>query len=343
MISLLNKVLEEMKNKTFFTLELENAIKEMLYKESKSFNYRLFAKTINELEEKEEIKPVISSKKNGMNPSLYRKYTKVIKEEKKVDIVELFSNYHPQMDLSYFKTRSKEYGERKTFLESLSSFLYHPDTEMLSVNERSIELFEDEKFLESLEGKKFLANTGLTIEKLMCEKAYEPFFYYHTSEMVENILIIENKDTFFSLKSLMREGINTWGDITFQMLIYGEGSKITKSIEFIQELNLPDDLTIYYFGDIDREGIAIKHRLSSRYEKDILWMVPFYLETWSRRKHLPSKKLQNWSEEAIKTFLSIFPSEERDEVYTYLQDRLYVPQEVLNRKILRRLGSSERT
>ena len=341
MISLLKKLLEERKNKTFYTLDIERELKEILYKESKPFDYRAFADAINTLTKEEQIKPVIVSKMNGMNPSLYRKYTKIKKKEKKVDIVELFSHYHPQMDLSYFKTKSKEYTDKKAFLESLSNFLYHPDTELLSVNERSLELFDDEKFLESLEGKKFLLNTGLTMDKLMCEKAYEPFFYYQTSGRVQNLLIVENKDTFYSLKSLMLEGINTWGDISFQLLIYGEGSKITKSIEFIQELYLPEDLNIYYFGDIDREGVTIKHRLSNRSEKAVQWMVPFYLETWGRRKYLPSKKLQNWNEESARTFLSIFPLEERDSVYDYLKDSLYVPQEVLNRKILRRLGSGE--
>jgi len=46
------------------------------------------------------------------------------------------------------------------------------------------------------------------------------------------VLIVENKDTFFSLKALFQEGINRWSGKSFSMLIYREGRKILKSISF---------------------------------------------------------------------------------------------------------------
>ena len=269
----MSEIINGQKNKTFSILEMEKEIKKRLYIQSKSFDYRSFANAINELEREGKIKPIVASKMNGMFPALFRKYSKVNEIEKIVDTIELLTNYHPQMNLMYFKTKNEEYQEKKYMLKAISEFLYTPDTKLLTVNERSLELFEDEKFLESTEGKKFLSNIGVSIEKLVCEKTFEPFFYVrYDNHSIKNVLIIENKDTFYSIKSLMREGINTWGNTSFQLLIYGEGNKITKSIEFIQELNLPTQGNVFYFGDIDREGLTIKHSLNNKIEQKIHWM-----------------------------------------------------------------------
>ncbi|MCL0063142.1 DUF2220 domain-containing protein [Peptococcaceae bacterium] len=81
------------------------------------------------------------------------------------------------------------------------------------------------------------------------------------------MLIVENKDTFFSLKALFQEGINRWNGKSFSMLIYGEGRKILygegrkilKSISFFEEIEEYKGLStsFYYFGDLDAEGISI--------------------------------------------------------------------------------------
>jgi hypothetical protein len=244
------------------------------------------------------------------------------------------------MNLTYFKEKKKEYEELKLYLTRVSEFLYHPDNEVLTVNERSLKLFKDEKFLESMNGKKLLLTIGINLEDLMCEKTYEPFFYYqYKGQVIENILIIENKDTFYSIKKLMAEGINSWGGTSFQLLIYGEGNKITRSIDFINELDIPENSKIYYYGDIDREGITIKHRLHGKIDKEIQWMNFFYIESWKLRQEIKSKNKQNWNEEAVLSFIDIFPQQESENVHTFLKNEYFIPQETLNRSELRRLSS----
>jgi hypothetical protein len=340
MIEILTNIINNQKNRSFNTLEMEKEIRSILYRQSRTLDYREFANAINELQDGGKIKPILASKKNTMYPPLYKKYSKVKEIVSGVTVLELLTNFHPRMNLAYFKERKKEYVLQNMYLTEISEFLYKPDNDILTVNERSLELFDDEKFLDSNVGKKLLLNIGITIENLMCEKTYEPFFYYqYRGQEIENILIIENKDTFYSVKKLMAEGINNWGETSFQLLIYGEGNKITRSIEFINELDIPENAKIYYYGDIDREGISIKHRLHGKINMKIEWMKFFYIESWNLRRDIKAKKKQTWNEESILSFIDIFPQQERENVYTFLKNEYFVPQETLNRSVLRRLST----
>ncbi|CAA7600497.1 Hypothetical protein DEACI_1150 [Acididesulfobacillus acetoxydans] len=81
------------------------------------------------------------------------------------------------------------------------------------------------------------------------------------------LLVIENKDTWFTLRRLLREtGKNRLAGTSIQALIYGEGNKITKPEalqNYAQGMFSREILTkgkFLYFGDLDHEGIRLYHR-----------------------------------------------------------------------------------
>ena len=226
-------------------------------------------------------------------------------------------------------------------MKSISQFLVNKAQKecFLSVNERSFELLGNEKLLSSNKGRKLLANIGITYEDLCCFETYEPFFHYGLAQRPnDNILIIENKDTFFSLKKLFLEGYTSWFGVPFKMLIYGEGNKITKSIDYMEELHVPEESQIYYFGDFDPEGFAILHRIREKIKRKITIWKPLYLELWKKRKNTKLEKKQYWNEAAIQSFLKSFNDQLQKEMKVYLEEQLYIPQEAVHIQLLRSLS-----
>lgn len=94
-----------------------------------------------------------------------------------------------------------------------------------SLNERSFQIWQQEKFL-AQEGQRLLKNVGLTLDDLNIYETAEPLAYYSVSkETPQNILIIENKDTFYSLRKHMIEGHQQILGFPMKTLIYAGGKK----------------------------------------------------------------------------------------------------------------------
>ncbi|WP_010200219.1 Wadjet anti-phage system protein JetD domain-containing protein [Bacillus sp. m3-13] len=343
MKKLILDVLKSKKNKRFNTVELEKEIKQLLGEDRGVFFYRNFGQSILELESEGIIKKIKSSKKYNANTSLFNKY-QIIERKEEIDnelITTLFTEFHPSINTTiYFKNNNK-LEEDIPLIKQISSFLNNKNerTEWISLNERSYELFGDEKFLASNDGQKLLKDIAITTEDLCSFQTYEPFFYYRKpNKQVENILIIENKDTFFSLKRLMLEGITAWDGKNISLLIYGEGGKITKSIEFMEELDINRNIPIYYYGDLDPEGISIYYRTKKRVTRDLKPFTFFYEALWERRNQIRKWENHRCSEDAYTTFFSYFSSNWSESVRTFLEDKGCVPQEGVNLKELRRLA-----
>lgn len=342
MKEVIERTLNRNKNLKFQILNLEREIKAFYHSQSTPFRYQEFAETINELEKEKKIVAIKASRKNMMQPSLYKRYRKVKDKQETVPASE-FIPYHPTLQMAPFKKNQGLYLKYKPYIQKLNLFLSgREDQETLTTNERSLEIFDDEKFLASKDGEKFLSYVGVDLEKLGCEKAFEPFFYYEVKNGgVQNVLVIENKDTFHSFKKVVREGIRQWGGIPFQLVIYGEGNKITKSFDFVEEMGIPSDANFYYFGDIDREGVSIKWRLSNTTEREVHWMKYFYTQCWNRKKQTKRQsKKQNWNKRAAESFARAFDDKERNDVYQFLKEGFFIPQETLNQKTIRELGEN---
>jgi hypothetical protein len=304
--------------------------------------YKEMANAILELLEKGKLSPVKSSKRYAMDNRIFNRYKKVENnEETNLYKNEILTNYDPRMTMTSYLKRIDQYKKDKEYLKAISQFLVNKRRvePFISINERSYQLLGNEKLLFSEKGNKILKNIGLTYNDLCCYLTYEPFFYYRIDQdEEEGILIVENKDTFFSFKKLFMEGVRSWNGISFSMLIYGEGNKITKSIEYLEELQIPATTPVYYFGDFDPMGMTIFYRLKTSSTRGIHLMIPFYKEMWKHRKESIVKNDQEWNECAIKYFSTCLEKEEQVPYIQYLRENKYIPQEALHIERLRGLS-----
>ena len=90
----------------------------------------------------------------------------------------------------------------------------------------------------------------------------EPLAYYSgTKQTPQNILIIENLDTFYSIIRKLIKGSGKIFGINFGTVIYGGGKRISKVFNDFEICAEPymrsSDNSIYYFCDFDYEGIGI--------------------------------------------------------------------------------------
>lgn len=335
------------RTKRFTIEEIEKELKEELKGNRGAFFYRDLGLAIMDLEAEGVIKGIKSSKKHPVNKHLFNKYQMTERKEliDKETIATLLSGYNPSINTSFFLQHTSNMDKASFYLKKISMFLDEKkeQTEWMSLNERSYDLFGDEKFLASPEGRILLKNINMTTDDLYCYETFEPFFYYQIPKLpVENILIIENKDTFFSLKRLMQEGVHHWNGKAFSLLVYGEGNKIAKSIEFLDELGMDEQTPIYYFGDLDPEGISIYHRTKKKTVRKIRPFTYFYEALWERKNN--SRKWDNHrcSPEAMKEFLSHFKMDWSQNVEAFLDSNGCIPQEGLHLEMLRRLSDGTR-
>jgi len=302
-----------------------------------------FHNAVMALINEKKIVPIKASKFNGRNPALYNRYRKVVEEEDFQNLKEELYLLSPRLKIDYYLKHIKEYKKVRGIIKELNDFLRRPDIEEIlqikvSLNERSYQIFKDEKLLSDSKGEKILKNLGMDYSSLNCCKTYEPFFYIlYNSKKGNKGLIVENKDTFYSIKRVFAGNKTALHDTNFNLLIYGEGKKILKSFGFVNEIltdTAPGD-TFYYFGDIDYEGIGIFLELERRYsEFTILPFVPLYsLLINNHWKTCPFiKTVQEPCD--IDRFLAYFDRDTGERIRKVLKEGRYVPQEALTFKDL---------
>lgn len=162
-------------------------------------------------------------------------------------------------NLDYYFKNQEQYKNHKKYLQKLNDYYIQPSKSYITSNELSFKLFNDEKFFENQKtkvnlGLEIMLNLKMKYEDFNCYRTQEPFFYYLKESFFQKtsreILIIENKDTYSTLKSKKICEV-------FDMIIYGEGKKILSSFELANEYHINSDDNIRYFGDIDSEGFLI--------------------------------------------------------------------------------------
>ena len=147
----------------------------------------------------------------------------------------------------------------------------------------------------------------------------------------KTILIIENKDTFWTIvKAIQKLKIEN-----IYMIIYGEGKKILKSFSFIEEFKIDSKDNIYYFGDIDFEGINIYVSLKEKYNKYNISAYTKGYETILDIEKTPEKvrKNQNINQDKIERFISEFDKKYKDKLIEIFNNKKYIPQEVFNYEV----------
>ncbi|MBM7558093.1 Wadjet anti-phage system protein JetD domain-containing protein [Halanaerobacter jeridensis] len=343
MKKIIENYLRQAQNKRIKTRNIEDYVLNNM--QERKYSYQQFATAIKELVNQNKLRPVKARGENGRRPRLYNWYQiktedkKISKELKK----ELLTQYAPQLSMSYYLHHPGQYKRDQEYIKIIDDFFKRADqTSEMAVNERSFQLFNDEKFLNSRQGQQILERLGIAVTDLNCYLTYEPFFYYRnqTDGGEKNILIIENKDTFFSIKKLLQEGITKWNGIEVSLLIYGEGKKIQSSFSFFKELDQYQaanlELNFYYFGDLDPEGIKIWWGLQNKYEVEFIPLKFFYQQLLKySQAAVDLKTEQIFSEVAVDEFCDYFAKSAGDKIKHLLQNGKYLPQEGLSYQLLK--------
>ena len=182
-------------------------------------------------------------------------------------------------NLDYYFRNQDKYKKHRKYLQKLNDYYIQACKPRLTSNELSFKLFNDEKFFENPKSKinlglEILLNIKMNYEDFNSYRTQEPFFYFVKAIFFQKdsreILIIENKDTYSTLKSKKI-------CMGYDMIIYGEGKKIISSFDLAVEYGINHNDSINYFGDIDSEGFLIYKLFKEKFVNyNIKICCPFY-------------------------------------------------------------------
>ena len=317
------------KNKTIELAQLEKLC-------SGKITYEDFATTIQSLVDEDILAPFKTSTSNLRNPSLHYKY-RFNKPKLNIDLsreIHLAQKNYNTINLSnYYHTNYKVWQDDLPYIKQIHQYLLRnnelPQEEVLHT-ELSFQLVGDEKWIEKGKGQAVLERLGLW-DNIKIQKHPDPLMlavntvkirpeqatYYH--------LIVENKSTYYALVDVLANTI-------FTSLIYGQGWKIISNIITLEQQlpGLEGTHKIYYFGDLDYEGIAIWHKLNQIRKVDIA--ASFYKKLLGQKESYGSKNHKR-QEEAVQRFLDDF-TEEKEVINNLLIKGSYYPQEAILEKDL---------
>ena len=225
-MELLGKLLISAK-KTISDEELQQILQES--------DYDLFHTEVEKLVESGVLVPVKSSKTNGRLPPLFNRYRIIKPEEDYTISLESIRRLNPLLNLAGYLQRPELYKKHIEFVEGISKYLWFAQDLLdrpMSRKERSFSVWGREKFLDEHLAlvREVLKYNHLEEDFLNYYDTPEPFFEYHHSQAEQmTVLVIENKDTWYTFRKLMQAtGNNNIAGTVINVLLYGEGNKITK-------------------------------------------------------------------------------------------------------------------
>lgn len=289
------------------------------------------------------LKPVKASGTNGKRPALYREYW-IVEKPKDYSVLEEELKYglHPLISVDHYLSHLETYVQDRAWVQMLSDYLKYRRISLdhrESVNERSFEIWSQEKFLTKGPGKKILKRCGLDLGFLNIYETVEPLAYYSkTRETPQDLLILENKDTFYSMRQHMLGGGGKILGMEVGTLIYGGGKRILRSFQdfdiCVEPYMRERSNRIYYFGDLDHEGIGIYESLAGMFQGrwEILPFCRAYekmLEKAQKVMQLPQTKEQQ-NRNISGAFFSYFEDTVQKRMLEILEKGVYIPQEIVN-------------
>lgn len=232
------------------------------------------------------------------------------------------------MDASYYLKNLDQYHIDRPHIERLKALL-HRNSGELTLNEISYVVFKDEKALSqpekaSVNGKRILNNLGLEISGISYVDTISPF-YYPTSSDGDTVLVVENKDTCFSLLRLL-----AGKESNIKGVLFGEGRAVIKIFKFLHVYSLGNNDLFLYYGDVDQEGFDIARSLIEKYpQHNIKLSRALYhsLLSYEGRALYKKRTIDNSKAEDILTNLY---DEDRTTIMSILESEGCIPQEALN-------------
>ena len=171
---------------------------------------------------------------NGKIPSLFMKYRIIKNKEAEEETIKEIKHLSPELKIEKYLNHKETYKKQRKEIKKLDEFLKSKKEKLqtkISKNERAYQIWGYEKMLDTQIGKSII-NFNELEEKLNFYLTPEPFFDYILEQKEKmTILIIENKDTWYTLRKIAKDNkmrtIKILGT-PIDGLIYGEGNKITK-------------------------------------------------------------------------------------------------------------------
>ncbi|MGZ0085616.1 Wadjet anti-phage system protein JetD domain-containing protein [Caldibacillus thermoamylovorans] len=299
--------------------------------------YEAFAEIVLRLEADGTLEMVKAKGRTTRTPSLafqYRIHKHRLMEDYYRELQRWQNRLHPAIQLDAYYGKDPSVWERdKPFIVQIDDYLntHSLPHEAVAAPERSMELVGDEKWITEGGGREVLERIGL-FDRLRIIPVSDPLmFAVHPGNMAQAVqlhLIVENKTTYQALLPALL-------DTVFSTLIYGKGKTVISSIaQFSLQYPVKADHRFYYFGDIDREGVAIWHSLFQK--KPALPALPFY-RACLQKEPARGKEYQIERTEALASFLSYFAPDERERLCELLASGRYYPQETLKTRELQHI------
>lgn len=306
-------------------------------------DYNELVSSITDLIDNKLLSPV-GKKTNGRKPALHEKYKIIIEDEDfSKYITEIDYVLNPLFKKSYYRKNIKNYIENREYILKLNTYInehkYLLDTK-ISINERSFEIFKEEKFMKKSTFSTMIKNLGLNEEFFNYYITNEPIAYYSVNkDTPQNILIVENKDTFYTIRKYIKEVSTNVMGLDISTVIYGAGkSKIPSLQEFkyyTEDYISNENNKFYYFGDIDYEGIVIFDSYSDKTSNEMV-LYPFttayeyIVDKMIDHIDLLPKTKDNQNTNIKESFFYAFDELYKERILNLLSQRKYIPQEALN-------------
>ncbi len=311
-------------------------------------NYRELHNTIAQLQETGLLRPVGSPRNNnGMVPPLRLKYRILHPARDDSDVLEEIKQLSTELNISGYLKRPVLYRKHRDILLPLSRYLKNSRSRLdvpMSKNERAFSIWNREKVLDSAHCQSVLRFNGWE-NRLNYYPTPEPFFDYLTGYLtgdeIHTLLILENKDTWYTLRRLLLqfpEKHRLFG-ARLDGVVLGEGRKAARphALEEYASLLPYQPPQFLYFGDLDYAGIDIFLSVAAENPSlSVSLFLPAYQAMLRRSRKVGYGKshTDQTKPERLPDFLRLFPPEEADEIKTLLAGGRYLPQEILNRPFL---------
>jgi hypothetical protein len=323
-------------------MELQNIIREA--------DYPTFQRQVAQLVQEGMLAPVRSSGTNGRLPPLSNRYRIVRLPEDYTTYLAAIRLLNPVLNISDYLKNPALYRKHEVIVSGMNHCLwYKPELlkEPMSRKERSFSLWGREKLLDehrALVGEVLKFN-GLNEDWLNCYDTPEPFFeYVHALSEQISVLVLENKDTWYTFRKLMQDtGKGVIAGTRVDVLLYGEGNKITKrgALDEYSAGMLRGRAgqagEFLYFGDLDLEGIRLFFR--TRDANPGLGIRPFTMLYSLMLKlaagmELPKSLDKRGILAPVAEFADMLGLSGPESLLGFLEQGRYIPQEIVNYQVV---------